>query len=252
MSYRIFFAVLSAFFLWGCTGSHGVYHVVGEGQTLYRIGQAYHVDQNHLARINRIGDPTRLRIGERLFIPGATKIQSVPAAVFPSSISAEEANSSPKKVPSNSVSDLRGQKSKTSKSHSNNVAAAPSTKSPTGNTIQTVKFSWPARGTIVRRFGESEGELCQGLQLSLSSGSPVLSAAAGRVTFSGDQINGYGNLFILKHDNTFFTVYGINEKNLVEVGSHVRKGEKIALSIKRLHFEIRRGKAPVNPLFYLP
>jgi lipoprotein NlpD len=87
----------------------------------------------------------------------------------------------------------------------------------------------------------------------------VVSAAAGRVIYSGNGIRGYGNLIILKHDDSFYTIYGFNAKNLVESGSFVSKGEKIALAgsppnggSPRLYFEIRHGKTAVDPIFYLP
>jgi lipoprotein NlpD len=97
------------------------------------------------------------------------------------------------------------------------------------------------------------------VEISAVSGTPVLSAAAGRVIYSGDGIRTYGNLIILRHDNDFFTVYGFNQKNIVDAGTFVSKGERIALSgappaggKPRLYFEIRRGKEPVDPIFYLP
>ena len=111
----------------------------------------------------------------------------------------------------------------------------------------------------MRSFGQNGGQTCKGLQIAAPRGTPVLSAAAGKVTYSGGGIRGYGNLIIIKHDEVYFTVYGFNEKVLVEVGNYVSKGQKIAVSgvpadggEPRLHFEIRRGKEAVNPIFYLP
>jgi lipoprotein NlpD len=121
------------------------------------------------------------------------------------------------------------------------------------------KFNWPLKGALLKGFGGGGGSPIKGVEISAAAGTPVLSAAAGRVIYSGDGIRTYGNLIILRHDNDFFTVYGFNQKNIVDAGTFVSKGERIALSgappaggKPRLYFEIRRGKEPVDPIFYLP
>lgn len=112
---------------------------------------------------------------------------------------------------------------------------------------------------MLKGFGSNGLQSCQGVEIAVPAGTPVLSAAAGTVTYSGNGIRGYGNLIILRHEDAFFTVYAFNQKNMVQAGKRVGKGEKIALSGKPpaggddcLHFEIRKGKTAVNPIFYLP
>jgi lipoprotein NlpD len=112
---------------------------------------------------------------------------------------------------------------------------------------------------VVRNFGSSGGTLNKGIEISSPVGSAVHSAGAGRVIYSSDGVAGYGNLIIIRHDDGFFSVYGFNKKNLVQVGTFVSRGQRIALSgsppgggSPRLHFEIRNGKDAVNPIFYLP
>jgi lipoprotein NlpD len=97
------------------------------------------------------------------------------------------------------------------------------------------------------------------LEIAASLGTAVKSAGAGRVIYSGNSIRGYGNLLILEHENSFFTVYGFNQKNLVQTGSFVGDGETIALVGRppdgrspRLHFEIRKGNEARNPRIFLP
>ena len=99
----------------------------------------------------------------------------------------------------------------------------------------------------------------RGIEIAVREGSDVAAAEAGRVIYSGDGVNGYGFLVILQHEHEMFTVYGFNQRNLVAQGAFVSRGQKIALSgvppaggEARLHFEVRRGKDPVNPLLYLP
>lgn len=89
-------------------------------------------------------------------------------------------------------------------------------------------------------------------------GQPIFAAAGGKVVYSGDGLIGYGNLIIIKHDNTYLSAYGHNRRLLVKEGSEVEQGQKIAEmgdSGKQgviLHFEIRRDGKPVDPLRYLP
>jgi septal ring factor EnvC (AmiA/AmiB activator) len=121
------------------------------------------------------------------------------------------------------------------------------------------KFLWPVKGNVVRSFGNNGGSVSKGLEISAPSGSVIRASAAGKVTYSGNEIKGYGNLIILKHDESFFTVYGFNQENLVHTGEYVGKEQQIALlglppggDSPRLHFEIRRGKEALDPLHFLP
>lgn len=239
-----------------CSSPRGIYHTVQEGQTLYRIGRIYGVDDRYLARINRIEDPALLRVGTRLYIPGAERVRSVPVVTPTAPPVPQVSSSAPaprppvaaKRAPSVSTPPVRSQPVK---------PAAPAAGKPAA--IVTGKFGWPLRGPVLKGFGGKGGAPIKGLEIAATRGTPILSAAAGRVIYSGDGIRSYGNLIILKHDSDFFTVYGYNEKNIVEAGSFVSKGERIALSgappaggKPRLYFEIRRGKEPVDPIFYLP
>jgi lipoprotein NlpD len=119
-------------------------------------------------------------------------------------------------------------------------------------------FVWPVRGKVVSEFGTVAGKMSKGVEIAVAHGTPVVAAAAGKVIYSSD-MRGYGNLIILEHADNYFTVYGFNAKNLVSLNGYVGQGERIALSgspgsgkSPRLHFEIRKGKTAVNPIFFLP
>ncbi|TAM96913.1 MAG: peptidase M23, partial [Rhodanobacteraceae bacterium] len=97
-----------------------------------------------------------------------------------------------------------------------------------------------------------------GLDISGNLGDPVRAAAAGTVVYSGNGLIGYGELVIIKHNDTFLSAYGHNSKRLVKEGDRVGAGQEIALmgasgapSVE-LHFEIRKDGKPVDPLSYLP
>jgi lipoprotein NlpD len=234
--------------------SSSVYHTVKQGQTLYTISKVYGVDEIYLARINKISDPTQLRVGSRIYIPGAAGTKNVPATVF---------NQEPPETKTTTKSAVipRVQKTPPVKNlpkptrQKNTTRSAPVQKTP----IAKGSFIWPVKGQMVKKFNTHSPVGSKGVEISVSSGTPVSSAAAGKVIYSGDGITGYGNLLIVRHDDSFFTVYGYNKKNLVQTGAFVSKGEKIALSgqppsggVPRVYFEIRYGKKPVDPVTYLP
>jgi len=118
-------------------------------------------------------------------------------------------------------------------------------------------WAWPTRGAIAVEFGERPGT-GSGVLIAGRSGQPVLAAAAGRVVYAGGGLIGYGQLIILKHNDTYLSAYGYNASLLVTEGEVIRKGQRIATMGEgpgqkpRLHFEIRRNGKPVNPRQYLP
>lgn len=121
--------------------------------------------------------------------------------------------------------------------------------------LDDVGFIWPASGSLLAGFDEARNK---GYDISGKAGDPVMAAADGRVVYAGAGLRGYGNLIILKHNNTFLTAYAHNQTLLVKEDQSVRKGQKIAemgstdADRVKLHFEIRRQGKPVDPSRYLP
>lgn len=118
-------------------------------------------------------------------------------------------------------------------------------------------WDWPVRGRIVAEFDCKPGG-GTGLVISGRAGQSIRAAASGRVVYSGGGLIGYGQLIILKHNDTYLSAYGHNASLLVKEGENIRKGQRIATMGEgpgqepRLHFEIRRNGKPVNPRQYLP
>lgn len=199
----------------------GIYHVVGRGENLFRIGKAYGVDYRQLARRNGINDPARIEVGQRLFIPGAAR--RLPVEII-APLSASLAAPEPRELPS-------------------------------GDDI----FRWPVRvGTLTSHFGPRNGSFHDGIDIAAPEGTPVYAARDGRVIYS-DQIPGYGNIVILEHADGLSTVYAHNETNEVSQGSFVRCGKEVSrvgrtgrTTGPNLHFEVRSQNVARNPLFYLP
>ena len=116
-----------------------------------------------------------------------------------------------------------------------------------------IRLSWPAKGKVTGEFNETN----KGIDIAGKVGEPVLAASDGKVVYAGNSLRGYGNLVIVKHDNTYLTAYAHNSKLLVKEGDSVRKGQKIAemgdtdTNSPKLHFELRVNGKPVNPTPYL-
>ena len=115
------------------------------------------------------------------------------------------------------------------------------------------------RGRIISKFGaKGKGLHNDGLNIAAAAGSPVLAAENGVVAYDGNELGGFGNLVLIKHSGNFVTAYAHNAELLVRRGQKVRRGQAIAkvgrtgtVARPQLHFEIRKGRRPVNPLLYL-
>ena len=142
---------------------------------------------------------------------------------------------------------------KPSSERSDSVASTPE---PVKNEVVAepgIRLSWPAKGKVTGEFNETN----KGIDIAGKVGEPVLAASDGKVVYAGNSLRGYGNLVIIKHDNTYLTAYAHNSKLLVKEGDTVRKGQKIAemgdtdTTAAKLHFELRVNGKPVNPTPYL-
>ena len=239
-------------FVWVCLlvacAPTGVYHTVQPGQTLYRIAKTYEISESRLAEINDIKDPTQLKANQRLYIPGVTQPRKVPVTSKTTSTSSRTHPVTP------------ATKKKPATTTSKPVPKKPVVKS-SGSTAKPAKgfFAWPVKGKVLNKFGKKNKNIYKGIEIGVPKGTTVSAAASGKVIYSGSAISGYGNLVILEHSDSYFSVYGYNHKNLVKMNDYVGQGDKIALSglppngqSARLHFEIRKGKSAVNPILYLP
>ena len=138
---------------------------------------------------------------------------------------------------------------------SNSVIAAPSASAPVNVSDDGMTFAWPHPGPVLAGFDETKNK---GLDFAGKAGDPVLAAGDGKVVYSGSGLRGYGNLVILKHNNTYLTAYAHNQTLLVKEDQNVTKGQRIAemgssdSDRVKLHFEIRKLGKPVDPAKLLP
>lgn len=210
----------------------GITHSVRPGENLYRIGQAYGIPYRELARVNDLGSPYRIEVGDRLFIPKADRQLPV-TLITPRAVSAAPPADSEIVRP-------RGPLFR-----------------PDGR-VGSSGFGWPVGGRVTSGFGRRARGHHDGIDIVASDGSPVHAARDGTVIFA-DRLSGYGNVLIVEHSDDFTTVYAHNRSNLVRKGTRVRRGQVIATvgdtgraSTSHLHFEVRKQNVARNPLYYLP
>ena len=213
--------------------------------------------------MNGIKDPARLKAGTRLYIPGAERVKYVPVVkTAPPVVSKPPAKPAPKPASKSATTVKTTPPPKPAAAPPAAKAILPQYSAPKTQPKATSvkKLHWPVRGKIVRSFSpEAKAGRGKGIEIAVRSGSEVRAAEAGKVIYSGDGVKGYGHLIILQHENELFTVYGFNSRNLVQQGDFVSQGERVALSgvppsggRARLHFEVRKGKAAVDPILFLP
>jgi murein DD-endopeptidase MepM/ murein hydrolase activator NlpD len=120
-------------------------------------------------------------------------------------------------------------------------------------------FRWPVRGKVITSYGaKTNGKANDGINLAVPEGTPIKAAEDGVVAYSGNELKGYGNLVLVRHANGYVTAYAHASELLVKRGDTIKRGQIIAKSGQsgevaspQLHFEIRKGSSPVDPLQFL-
>ena len=233
----------------------GRYHRVRRGERGIAIARAYGVDWQRIANLNHLEEPYLLRDGERLLLPTTGEVAKMSmeerARAFRIDIDDLVSGNEPA-LPSKTKPAAPVRKPKTPVPETVAVAEPPP-KTFSG------RFSWPLRGAILRGFGQqATGARNDGINIRAKLGETVRAAADGVVAYAGD-LAGFGKLVLIRHGGGWLTAYGHAGKLLVTRGEAVERGQPIANAgatgsarEPQLHFEIRDGRSPVNPLSWLP
>ncbi|MEO8248140.1 MAG: peptidoglycan DD-metalloendopeptidase family protein [Burkholderiales bacterium] len=237
------------------------YYSVRKGDTLIRIGLETGQNWRDIARWNNLDNPNSIEVDQvlRVVQPARPTVVAVspPGGVTSSSgvVTRPVSPSGITPVPVPPAGTNGSSSSVTSSASTTSEPATTSSAPISSASDDEPKFIWPTNGTLLAGFDEQRNK---GLDIGGQAGSSVVAAADGRVVYAGAGLRGYGNLIILKHNNTYLTAYAHNQALLVKEDQSVKKGQKIAemgssdADRVKLHFEVRRQGKPVDPSKFLP
>ncbi len=251
-------------------------HVIESGESLYTIARRYNVTAQAIVQANGMGSPDKIFVGQKVIIPGMTAKPSAVTQV--ASIAPVEAAPAPGKIaPAPAMALVAPQKSTPAPAAPveapapvvNKTAAIkdPALVDPEKSATQPVpskaapvepvmsgadKFRWPISGKVITDFIASKGT---GINIEAPEGAAVRAAENGQVIYVGSGVEGYGNLILIRHANGYVSAYAHLKATTVSKGDNVTRGDNIgqagmtgSVSRPQLHFELRKGATPVDPV----
>ena len=231
----------------------GAYHRVATGETGIAIARTYNVPWGDVITLNALSEPYILRVGQRLRLPNSANAPvsiavADRAARFALDIDAIATGSQPA-LADGSIPTAASA-----------VRRPPVTTAIAPPASFSGRFQWPLDGAVIARFGPlAPGKVNDGINIAAADGAPVRAAADGIVAYAGDQIGVYGGLVLVNHGGGWVSAYGHAKRIDVQRGQAVRAGDVLALAgatgqvqTPQLHFQLRKGRTPVDPLKQLP
>src|SRR5712671_1637164 len=233
-------------------------HVVNPGDTLLSVARRNHVPLSELARANSLEPTAKLRLGMKLTVPGA-KTAAVAPAAQPATVAAQPVAAV---APATKMAAAGGPPQTARLAQATATVEDAAVATPVKATEATgalPTFRWPVRGKVITSYGaKTNGKSTDGINLAVPEGTPVKAAEDGVVAYSGNELKGYGNLVLVRHSNGYVTAYAHASELMVKRGDTIKRGQTIAKSGQsgevgspQLHFEIRKGSSPVDPLQFL-
>jgi murein DD-endopeptidase MepM/ murein hydrolase activator NlpD len=234
------------------TGDH--VHVIAPGETLMKLSRQYHKPLAAIAKANHIAPYTMVKVGDRIVIPGVrtprAAVQKPATTVAHNAkpdkpMPAQKFASAPPAVTANSVTPVTHE------------PVAEKTKPEVTSAMPS--FRWPVRGRVITAFGaKPSGAQNDGINVAVPEGTPIKASEDGVVAYAGSELKSYGNLVLVRHSNGYVTAYAHASEILVKRDDHVKRGQIIAkagqtgtVAAPQLHFEIRKGSTPVDPMPFL-
>ncbi|WOH54968.1 LysM peptidoglycan-binding domain-containing M23 family metallopeptidase [Bradyrhizobium sp. BWC-3-1] len=241
-------------------------HFVNHGDTLASIARNNHISAAELARANGLDPSAKLKLGARLAVPGAktaavaAPLAAAPVGAAPVAGTLQPVAAAPAPATKMAAVAAPVQSARLAQATANvedKAADTPAKAAETTSALPT--FRWPVRGKVVTSYGaKTNGKSNDGINLAVPEGTPVKAAEDGVVAYSGNELKGYGNLVLVRHSNGYVTAYAHASELMVKRGDTIKRGQVIAKSGQsgevaspQLHFEIRKGSSPVDPLQFL-
>lgn len=243
-------------------------HIVKPGETIYSLSRHYRLTPMAIAKANNVGLDHRVKVGDRVVIPGQTgaaprlaapapAVQPKPAQPVPHIAAKPEKPAVKPAAPKIAQSDAPPS--------AHIVAPAadplpePAQTGTTGTAGNGTSMRWPVHGKVIQGFGpKSGGGQNDGINVSVPQGTPIKAAEDGVVAYAGSELKGYGNLVLVRHSNGFVTAYAHASELAVKKGETIKRGQVIGkagatgnVNAPQLHFEVRKGATPVDPMQYL-
>jgi murein DD-endopeptidase MepM/ murein hydrolase activator NlpD len=235
------------------TGDH--VHVIAPGETLMKLSRQYHKPLTAIAKANNIAPHTMVKVGDRIVIPGVrAKQAAVPQPAAP------KVAEKPKPADTAPPQKVASAPATTTVNVVTPVASNPvPDKGKPDVTAAMPTFRWPVRGRVITAFGpKPSGQQNDGINVAVPEGTPIKAAEDGVVAYAGNELKSYGNLVLVRHSNGYVTAYAHASEITVKRDDHVKRGQIIgkagqtgSVAAPQLHFEIRKGSTPIDPMPFL-
>jgi murein DD-endopeptidase MepM/ murein hydrolase activator NlpD len=243
-------------------------HTVKSGDTLFSLGRKYGVSPFTIADANGLPHNAQLHLGQSLKIPGGSAPTAsasstrAPAAEDEAPVQ-QQAEAAPSKIPAADAADVETVPAKQATAETTAPATStesvPQTVAEVPAEADATGMRWPVRGKVISGFGpKSNGLKNEGINIAVPEGTSVRAAESGVVAYAGNELKGYGNLVLIRHDDGYVTAYAHAKELFVKRGDTVKRGDVIAkagqtgsVSSPQLHFEVRKGATALDPMKYL-
>lgn len=240
-------------------------HTIAGGESLYTIARKYDVTTQAIVHANGLSSPDKIIVGQKIIIPGRSDLLSAKPVQVASADSTAAAPTLPAARPTNLATGnvLQQAAAPTAKTtpaattpagaQVTQVATVPTTPAPAAEPVSSgEKFRWPVSGRVITDFAASRGT---GINIDVPEGSTVKAAENGTVIYVGSGVEGYGNLVLVRHPNGYVSAYAHLKDMSVSKGAVVSRGDALgtvgqtgSVSKPQLHFELRKGATPVDPV----
>ena len=244
--------------------AQGNVHTVAPGETIYSLARHYRLTPMAIAKANNVGLDHRVKVGDRVVIPGSASAPRIAAPAQPPQPRVAAAKPEVTPVVKQPNPPKVAQVEPAASARVVTPAADPLPEAaPTGTTggasSAAPSFRWPVRGRVITGFGpKTSGGQNDGINVAVPEGTPIKAAEEGVVAYAGSELKGYGNLVLVRHANGFVTAYAHASELSVKKGETVKRGQVIGkagatgnVTSPQLHFEVRKGATPVDPTQYL-